>query len=253
MLQKLTSKQQWVYDYLTARSGQYVSPSEIGKAYRRAKGQDHSWYTSSDYSSVGSDACRALMRKNFVLRSNKGHYKAVLGSSHQSSPTVAKPISAEIATPNVAGTAKTMPVRDPEEARRAYNAANGYIFVAKLSNGTEMYKKQNTDGKTWTYYNQQGAVYNMIWNEMICTKEELVTIAKDCYQMGHDIIVTAATGTGYKYTIGQLIFYMKDNLLHSAKVIDKDSVNGLITYRTIHGVFEESRCYASKEALIATM
>lgn len=257
-MQKLSSKQQWVYDYLCNKAGEYVSPSEIGKAYRRAKGTDRSWYSSSDYSSIGSEACRALFKKNHVLRNTKGRYQAILPSSHESSPAQANVSKDAFGVAGVAGTSgnsgsTNAPIRDPEEARRAYNAANGYVYVATMPNGTEIYKKQNEDGKTWSYFNQHGKVYDMIWNEATCTKAELVAIAKDCYQMGYDVIVTKAEGTGYKYDIGNLVFYMKDNLIHSAKVIDKSNEDGTNKYRTVHGTFDENACFVSKSALIAQM
>lgn len=249
MTPTLTPKQKWVLDYLKQKAGNFVSPSEIGKAYKRAVGLDRTWYDSSDYSGFGSPLCKALVAKGQAVRNTKGHYQYsgpdLAAACVPSEPTKDKPDLP-------AGNMSVDQAKTAEDARLAYNAANGYVRVAVLAGGNELYKKKNADGKTWSYFTQRGHVFNTVWNEMHGSKEEFIAIAKDLYQMGYELIVTEVEPTGFKYTIGQVVWYMRDNLVHSAKVLSRDNTNG-VTYTTVHGTFAEHRLHPNKESLMNSL
>lgn len=244
----LTPKQQWVLDYLRKHAGTFVSPTEIGKAYKRANNEDQSWYDSSYYSGFASPICKALVEKGLATRSPKGQYAADLATGAEPFASVTK---AKEQT-KTESSELTSDSRTADDARLAYNAANGYVRVAVLPDGNEVYKKKNADGRTWSYYTLRGNVYNTVWNEMFGSKEEFLAIARDLYQMGYEVIVTAVEATGFKYTIGQVIWYMKDNLIHSAKVLSRDNDNG-VSYTTLHGTFAEHRVYPTKDALVNSL
>lgn len=245
----LTTKQQWVLDYLKSKGGTYVSPTEIGKAYKRSQGLDRSWYDSSDYSGFASPICKALVQKGLATRSSKGQY---MYSGPDMVATYVPDKTKEGAIGMSAASGTSDPAKTAEDARLAYNAANGYVRVAVLSGGNELYKKKNSDGKTWSYFTQRGQVFNSVWNEMFGSKEEFIAIAKDLYQMGYELIVTEVEPTGFKYTIGQVVWYMRDNLVHSAKVLSRDNTNG-VTYTTVHGTFAEHRLHPNKESLMNSL
>lgn len=254
-MQKLTFKQQFAFDYLKKNASQYISPSVIGREYRIAIGTNYYYLTSSDYSSVGSDVCKTLVKKGLAVRNNKGHYKVILRSS---SPTATFPaeVSEQAFKPEVEdlNTNKNIESQeDFDQARYLYNKSNGFHFVEKLPNGNEIYKKQQEDG-SWIYYGQSGEIYNPIWNSAICTKSELIAIAKDCYKMGYEVIVTGIQKQDeYRFEKGQTIFYMKDNLIHSASILFQTLKDGEAAYETIHGVFKEADCFESKIELIDSL
>lgn len=246
---KLTEKQQWVLNYIKSKAGTFVSPTEIGKAYKRSQGLDRSWYDSSDYSGFASPICKALVQKGLATRSSKGQY---MYSGPDMAPTYVPDKTKEGSVGLSAASGTSDPAKTAEDARLAYNAANGFVRVAVLSGGNELYKKKNSDGNTWSYFTQRGQVFNSIWNEMHGSKEEFLAIARDLYQMGYELIVTEIEPTGFKYTIGQVVWYMRDNLVHSATVLSRDNKDG-VTYTTIHGTFAEHRLYSNKEALMNSL
>lgn len=246
---KLTEKQQWVLNYIKSKAGTFVSPTEIGTAYKRANGIDHPWYDSSNYSGFASPICKALVQKGLATRSSKGQYM-YSGPDMVATYVPDKTKEGAVDMPAASGTSD--PAKTAEDARLAYNAANGYVRVAVLFGGNELYKKKNSDGKTWSYFTQRGQVFNSVWNEMFGSKEEFIAIAKDLYQMGYELIVTGVEPTGFKYTIGQVVWYMRDNLVHSAKVLSRDNTNG-VTYTTVHGTFAEHRLHPNKESLMNSL
>jgi len=263
MKETLTTRQEWVLKYLKSKETtigfQFVSPSEIGKAWRKANGVDKSWYDSSDYSGLASPICKALVAKGLALRNERGHYKFLQSGPldiQETNPDFAKSVNPKIpAIVENSTYGVHASVSDTESARIAYNASNGYILVANLGHGNDIYKKKNPDGITWSYFSQKGQVFNQIWNEMIATKEEFIAIAKDLYSMGYQVIVTEIESTNFKYDIGQLVFYIKDNLIHAAKVISRShsEITGSAVYETVHGIFDETRVFASKAQLISTL
>lgn len=251
----LTRKQQWFLDYLKKKAGYHVSPSEIGQAYRRADNSSRSWFTTSDYSSFGSPVCKALVAKGLAVRNNKGHYM-YSGAACEVKP---EPIQVKKVSPGNTGC--TGPIgkssigkTDPDAARLAYNKANGFIRVAVLSNGQEVYKKKNSDGKTWSYYSQRGQIFSSIWNEMLATEEEFLAVAKDCYKIG-DIIVTDVKPVkpGAKYNKGQLVFYMKHGRIHSATVQNITGTPLGVLYTTVHGTIPEPDVYPTRDALVDSL
>lgn len=259
MKETLTDRQEWVLKYLKSKGTVFVSPSEIGKAWRKANGVDKSWYDSSDYSGLASPICKALVAKNLAIRNKNGHYQFLKSGPldiEETNPDFAKPVKAEI--PAIVANSTYgihSSTKEAEAARIAYNASNGYILVANLGHGNDIYKKKNPDGTSWSYYSQKGQVFNQIWNEMFATKEEFIAIAKDLYSMGYQVVVTEIESTNFKYDIGQLIFYIKDNLIHAAKVISRSrsEKTGQVIYETVHGTFDEDRVFASKAQLISTL
>lgn len=77
-----------------------------------------------------------------------------------------------------------------------------------------------------------------------------------------------------KYNLGQVIFYMKDNRVHSAEVLSRKQVENIkedisfnvdqyklytafglsgVTYSTCHGNVEEYDAFATKEELLASL
>lgn len=77
-----------------------------------------------------------------------------------------------------------------------------------------------------------------------------------------------------KYELDQLIYYMQDNKVHSAKVVARTAVENLkhwddlntenmsfyapwgkpgVWYKTCHGIINEEDAFASKEELLASL
>jgi hypothetical protein len=61
----------------------------------------------------------------------------------------------------------------------------------------------------------------------------------------------------FKYELDELVFYMLDNKIHSAKILKRD-YNEIynsqkINYRTSHGEFRENELFATKEDLLKTL
>jgi len=268
-----TVKQQWVLDYLAKQPNVYVSPTEIGKAYKKANGLDKAYYDSSDYSGWASPHCKSLVSKGLAVRSSRGQYMFV----KQADLTTAPPENA-VAT-GTTGTPNKSVQRLNEDERLEYNKKNGFIRVAVLANGLEIYKKQNAAGG-WTYFGESNAIFSTLWDSVIGTKEEFAAIAKDLYNMGMLIIVTSVENAGlkrvapdYKYEIGQLVFYMKNNLVHSARVLSRantenSDINAVTAaqkeafqrfgpnstiYSTCHGEFQEKDVFPTKEDLFKSL
>ncbi len=78
----------------------------------------------------------------------------------------------------------------------------------------------------------------------------------------------------FKYELNQLVYYMKNNAVHSSKILSRRVVENAhqasaydpdsrhlyamwgettIEYRTVHGVYKENLIYASKEDLAAAL
>jgi len=69
----------------------------------------------------------------------------------------------------------------------------------------------------------------------------------------------------FKYQLDQLIYYLKDNKLHSASILSRMKIENLYNdknselfnqfnnegtfYATTHGIFEEEKVFSSKEEL----
>lgn len=277
---KATSvKQQWVLDYLAKHPNVYVSPTEIGKAYKKENGLDKSYYDSSDYSGWASPHCKALVSKGLAVRSPKGQYMFVKHADLTTAPPENAGASGVAVATGTTGTSTKSIQRLNEEERLAYNAKNGFIRVAVLSNGLEIYKKQNAAGG-WTYFGESNAIFSTLWDSAIGTKEEFAAIAKDLYNMGMQFIVTSVENTGlkrvapdYKYEIGQLVYYMKNNLVHSARILSRvhrensgiDAVTATqkelfqrfgpncTAYSTCHGEFQEKDVFPTKEDLFKSL
>jgi len=274
-----TVKQQWVLDYLGKHPNIYVSPTDIGKAYKKEHGLDKSHYDSSDYSGWASPRCKALVSKGLAVRSSKGQYMFVKQADVTTAPPSAEGRSGVAAASGTTGTPTKSVQKLNEEERLAYNAKNGFIRVAVLSNGLEIYKKQNAAGG-WTYFGESNAIFSTLWDSAIGTKEEFAAIAKDLYSMGMQAIVTSIENTGlkrvapdYKYEIGQLVYYMKNNLVHSARVLSRaHSENSDVdactatqkeffqrfgpnytVYSTCHGEFQEKDVFPTKEDLFKSL
>ena len=74
----------------------------------------------------------------------------------------------------------------------------------------------------------------------------------------------------FKFQLGQLVWYLRDNKVHSAKVLarlcsesEKDNSASdspwmafgrtRVEYSTCHGVINESQCFASKQELLESL
>lgn len=277
---KATSiKQQWVLDYLAKQSNVYVSLTEIGRAYKKANGLDKVYYDSSYYSGWASSHCKALVSKGLVVRSPKGQYMFFKQADFTTAPPKNAGASGVAVVTGTTGTPTKSIQRLNEEERLAYNTKNGFIRVAVLSNGLEIYKKQNAaDG--WTYFGESNTIFAILWDSAIGTNEEFAAIAKDLYDMDMQLIVTSVENTNlkrvapdYKYKIGQLVFYMKNNLVHSARILscahsensDIDTVTATqkeffkrfgpncTVYSTCHGEFQEKDIFPTKEDLFESL
>lgn len=60
------------------------------------------------------------------------------------------------------------------------NEAEGYILVTTLSNGLDLYKKQNQAGG-WSYYGESTGIFGLIWDTCLGSKEEFQAIAEQEY------------------------------------------------------------------------
>ena len=256
-----------------------MSPNEIGRAYKEKKGLDHPWLDSSDYSGWASPHCKNLVTKGFAVRSPRGQYKFVKHANVSTAPPSNAGASGVAAATGTVNASNRSVHQLNEEERVAYNAKNGFIRVAVLSNGLEIYKKQNAAGG-WTYFGENNAIFSTLWDSAIGTKEEFAAIAKDLYNMGMQIIVTSIENTGlkrvapdYKYEIGQIVYYMKNNMVHSARILSRvNSENSNINactptqkeffqrfgpnctvYSTCHGEFQEKDVFPTKEDLFKSL
>jgi hypothetical protein len=274
-----TVKQQWVLDYLAKQLNVYVSPTEIGKAFKKENGLDKSYYDSSDYSGWASPHCKALVSKGLAVRSPKGQYMFVKQADLTTTPPANAGASGVAVATGTTGTPTKSVQQLNEEERLDYNAKNGFIRVAVLSNGLEIYKKQNAAGG-WTYFGESNAIFSTLWDSAIGTKEEFAAIAKDLYNMGMQVIVTSVESSGlkriapdYRYEIGQLVYYMKNNLVHSARILSRANTENSdleactavqkeafqrfgpnsTVYSTCHGEFKESEVYPTKEDLFKSL
>jgi hypothetical protein len=249
----LTAKQKWVLDYLTARPGIWVAPHEIGRAYRKATNTDVSWYDSSAYSGFASPHCKTLVKLNLIQRNPKGKYMFFKGTKVESNDVLRKAVPIAPAPMQ-----KPDSVESHEAARLQYNEKNGYFRVAILSNGLELYKKKNAAGG-WTYYGESCAIFSPLWDECIGTIEEFRAIALDLYSMGMRIIVKSIEPTGFKYQVGQTIFFFRNNLVHSAPINERIGKNGngsiprTVVYGTKYGEIEEFLAFPTKEALLKSL
>lgn len=254
MIMTLTPNQEWVLNYLTVNIGRWISPAEIGLKFRLANGSHHSYQTSSNNSAFGSPICLSLVKLDIVSRNTKGKYRikstGSVEATGNSTMKEVKPAKTNTAGDKITPIGKAnVPPTASESSRLAYNAANGYIRVAVLSNGLELYKKKNEAGR-WTYYGESGRAFCMLWDECRATKEEFAIIAKDCYDIAFDLIIKSVEPAGYNYQIGQLIWYFRNNMVHSGKVISRSNPGKNALYETVHGVVGQIAAYASKEALI---
>ena len=250
----LKPNQSWVLNYLTVNPGRWISPAEIGLKLRLANGSHRTYHTSSNDSAFGSPICLSLVKLGLASRNEKGKYMLKAGASAPDNSTMkeVKPADSGMSG-SIGPVGKTnVPPTATESSRLAYNAANGFLRVAVLSNGLELYKKKNEAGG-WTYYGESGSVFCMLWDECRATKEEFAIIAKDCYNMGLELVVKSIEPTGYNYQIGQLIWYFRNNMVHSGKVISRSNPGKNALYETAHGVVEQTTAYASKEALIHSL
>lgn len=68
---KLTHKEKWMLEYLKSNRTQYLSPTEVGKAYGNSKGKKN--YHSAEASPV----LLKLVKKNLVERNEHGHYRYI--------------------------------------------------------------------------------------------------------------------------------------------------------------------------------
>lgn len=57
-----------------------------------------------------------------------------------------------------------------------------YMLVCTLDNGLPIYKKQNETGG-WTYYGMSCGIPAVIWVDGVGERDELIAIAKDCYNL----------------------------------------------------------------------
>ena len=61
----------------------------------------------------------------------------------------------------------------------------------------------------------------------------------------------------FKFELKQLVFYLKDNKLNSARIISRkyveDSGNRTIRYVTCHGEYDEKNIFESKEELLKSL
>jgi hypothetical protein len=256
----INSKQQWVLDYLTKNAGRWISPSEVGEAFRKAHQTWSQMQSKSNHSAFGSPLCKSLIPINTkVKRSVKGTYMydvtgnigntTAANNTGTVAPNVKSVTKAIVSKPEAVTPATG---KSTEDARIAYNEANGFIRVCILPNGLELYKKRN-DAGGWTYYGESGTVFTTLWDECTATRDEFLAIAKDCYGMGEQMIVKAITPTGYKYQLDQLVWYFKNNLVHSARITIRTKPAETAMYETAHGVFEEHQLFPTKESLIRSL
>jgi hypothetical protein len=257
----VNDKSTWALNYLTARGGRWISPAEIGEQYRRAHNTWSQSQSKSNHSAFGSPICKSLVNENpKVKRSVKGTYMydatGSIGVQSQSqTPNVKQVTKASAPAPMVVSQTAIPEIstaKSTEDARLAYNAANGFIRVCVLPNGLELYKKRNAAGG-WTYYGESGTVFTTLWDECNATRDEFLAIAKDCYNMGEELIVKSITSAGFKYQEGQLVWYFKDNLVHSARVLNRTIPVKTPVYETVHGTFDEAVVFPTKEALIRSL
>jgi hypothetical protein len=54
--------------------------------------------------------------------------------------------------------------------------------VGELSNGISLYKVKNEAGG-WSYFSESGGLTHLVFDECLSSKEELIAIAKDCYNL----------------------------------------------------------------------
>ena len=74
--EQLTAKERWVYGYICAHAGRYISPSEIGRDYLRWKVGDN-LSTTSYYAAIVVKQCRSLSQNGWVERSTDGRYRII--------------------------------------------------------------------------------------------------------------------------------------------------------------------------------
>ena len=220
----LTPKQQFVLDQLLAKKNEYVSPTAIGMAWERYTTGVMPNYSQSRHSAWASPICKSLVDLGLATRNKTGQYQAV---------------------------AKV----DPEQERLAYNAKNGFLRVAVLSTGLEIYKKQQEDG-SWIYYGQSGVVFAPLWHTNRASKEEFLAIAKDLFnlELRPGTSANLPAPPKFKFSEGQRVYYLKDQLVHSGIVQSRRQYgHGLITYTTVHGEYAESKIFESRQALVDSL